>query len=76
MRAVCASPTAALARYRLSFKDVGELRPHFPDTPRASGRTRTARGTCRSIYQLLDNDRTVRVTAIGHRSIAYRIDPR
>lgn len=33
-------------------------------------------GTYRIIYQLADNDRTVRVAAIGHRSIAYRTDPR
>jgi mRNA interferase RelE/StbE len=33
-------------------------------------------GTYRIIYQLADNDRTVRVAAIRHRSIAYRTDPR
>ena len=33
-------------------------------------------GTYRIIYQLGDNDRTVRVAAIRHRSIAYRTDPR
>lgn len=33
-------------------------------------------GTYRIIYQLADNDQTVRVAAIRHRSIAYRIDPR
>ncbi|MCW3068909.1 MAG: plasmid stabilization system [Solirubrobacterales bacterium] len=33
-------------------------------------------GTYRIIYQLVDADRTVRVTAIRHRSIAYRSDPR
>jgi mRNA interferase RelE/StbE len=33
-------------------------------------------GTYRIIYQLADHDRTVRVAAIRHRSIAYRTDPR
>jgi mRNA interferase RelE/StbE len=33
-------------------------------------------GTYRIIYQLADNDQTVRVAAIRHRSIAYRTDPR
>ena len=33
-------------------------------------------GTYRIIYQLADNDQTVRVAAIRHRSIAYRADPR
>jgi mRNA interferase RelE/StbE len=33
-------------------------------------------GTYRIIYQLVDADRTVRVIAIRHRSIAYRSDPR
>ena len=33
-------------------------------------------GTYRIIYQLGDNDKTVRVAAIRHRSIAYRTDPR
>jgi mRNA interferase RelE/StbE len=33
-------------------------------------------GAYRIIYQLGDNDRTVRVAAIRHRSIAYRTDPR
>jgi mRNA interferase RelE/StbE len=33
-------------------------------------------GTYRIIYQLADNDRTIRVAAIRHRSIAYRTDPR
>ena len=30
----------------------------------------------RIIYQLSENDQTVRVAAIRHRSIAYRTDPR
>lgn len=33
-------------------------------------------GTYRIIYQLADNDQTVRVAAILHRSITYRTDPR
>jgi mRNA interferase RelE/StbE len=33
-------------------------------------------GTYRIIYQLADNDQTVRVAAIRHRSIAYHTDPR
>ncbi|MGA2470080.1 MAG: type II toxin-antitoxin system RelE/ParE family toxin [Solirubrobacteraceae bacterium] len=33
-------------------------------------------GTYRIIYQLADNDQTVRVATIRHRSIAYRTDPR
>jgi mRNA-degrading endonuclease RelE of RelBE toxin-antitoxin system len=32
-------------------------------------------GTYRITYQLTDNDQTVRVAAIRHRSIAYRTDP-
>jgi mRNA interferase RelE/StbE len=33
-------------------------------------------GTYRIIYQLAESQQTVRVVAIGHRSIAYRNDPR
>jgi mRNA interferase RelE/StbE len=33
-------------------------------------------GTYRIIYQVDAGDQTVRVAAIRHRSIAYRIDPR
>lgn len=33
-------------------------------------------GTYRIIYQLTDDEQTVRVAAIRHRSIAYRTDPR
>jgi mRNA interferase RelE/StbE len=33
-------------------------------------------GSYRVIYQLVDEDRTVRVALIQHRSIAYRNDPR
>jgi mRNA interferase RelE/StbE len=33
-------------------------------------------GSYRVIYQLTDDDRTVRVAAIRHRGAAYRSDPR
>lgn len=33
-------------------------------------------GTYRIIHQLADGEQTVRIVAIRHRSIAYRIDPR
>ncbi len=33
-------------------------------------------GAYRIIYQLADDDQTVRIAAIRHRSIAYRTDPR
>lgn len=33
-------------------------------------------GTYRIIYQLGDNEQTVRVVAIRHRSVAYRTEPR
>lgn len=33
-------------------------------------------GAYRIVYQLIDGDRTVRVAAIRHRSVAYRSDPR
>lgn len=33
-------------------------------------------GAYRIIYQVTDDERTVRVAAIRHRSIAYRSDPR
>lgn len=33
-------------------------------------------GTYRIIYQLTDDDQTVRIAAIQHRSIAYQTDPR
>ena len=52
--------------------------PHAGDPLRGRlGGLRSLRvGTYRIIYQLADNDRTVRVAAIRHRSIAYRTDPR
>lgn len=33
-------------------------------------------GAYRILYQLTDNEQTVRVAAIRHRSIAYGVDPR
>ena len=33
-------------------------------------------GSYRVIYQLADDDQTVRIAAIRHRSIVYRTDPR
>jgi len=33
-------------------------------------------GAYRVIYQVVDDGRTVRVAAIRHRSVAYRVDPR
>jgi mRNA interferase RelE/StbE len=33
-------------------------------------------GSYRIVYQLTDNERTVRVAAIRHRGTAYRSDPR
>jgi mRNA interferase RelE/StbE len=33
-------------------------------------------GTYRIIYQIADDEQTVRVAAIRHRSISYRTDPR
>jgi mRNA interferase RelE/StbE len=33
-------------------------------------------GSYRVVYQLVDEQQTVRVAAILHRSVAYRIDPR
>jgi mRNA interferase RelE/StbE len=43
---------------------------------RLSGLRSLRVGTFRIIYQLAKDERTVRVVAIRHRSIAYRHDPR
>ncbi len=55
-----------------------EREPHLGHALR--GRLRGLRslhvGTYRIIYQVMDADRTVRVAAIRHRSVAYRTDPR
>jgi mRNA interferase RelE/StbE len=42
---------------------------------RLSGLRSLRVGTYRIIYRLADNDQTVRVAAIRHRSIVYRTDP-
>lgn len=55
-----------------------EREPHLGHALR--GRLRGLRslhvGTYRIIYQVTDADRTVRVAAIRHRSVANRTDPR
>ncbi len=43
---------------------------------RLSGLRSLRIGSYRVIYQLVDNDRTVRVAAIRHRSVVYRDDQR
>lgn len=55
-----------------------EREPHagHPLRGRLRGLRSLRVGTYRIIYQLADNERTVRVAAIHHRSIAYRPDPR
>ena len=54
-------------------------RRHRPGTElrsRLQGLRSLRVGTYRIIYQLSEDQRTVRVAAIRHRSIAYQIDPR
>jgi mRNA interferase RelE/StbE len=55
-----------------------EREPHAGHALR--GRLRGLRslrvGSYRVIYQLTDEERTVRVAAIRHRAVAYRSDPR
>ena len=53
-----------------------EPRAGYPLRGRLSGRCSLRVGSYRVIYQLADNDETVRVAAIRHRSIAYGSDPR
>ena len=55
-----------------------ERDPHtgYPLRGRLHGLRSLRVGTYRVIYQLADDDQTVRVAAIRHRSIAYRTDPR
>lgn len=52
--------------------------PHagYPLRGRLRGLYSLRVGSYRIIYQLADNDRTVRVAAIRHRSIVYGSDPR
>jgi mRNA interferase RelE/StbE len=64
-----------------AVEDALGLLEREPDSGHAlRGRLRGLRslrvGAYRIIYQLSDNDQTVRVVAIRHRSIAYRTDPR
>jgi mRNA interferase RelE/StbE len=64
-----------------AVEDALGLLEREPETGyRLRGRLRGLRslrvGTYRIIYQLAEDGQTVRVAAIGHRSIAYRTDPR
>lgn len=64
-----------------AVEDALGLLEREPDSGHAlRGRLRGLRslrvGAYRIIYQLSENDQTVRVVAIRHRSIAYRTDPR
>jgi mRNA interferase RelE/StbE len=63
-----------------AVEDALGLLEREPDSGHAlRGRLRGLRslrvGAYRVIYQLSENDQTVRVVAIRHRSIAYRTDP-
>jgi mRNA-degrading endonuclease RelE of RelBE toxin-antitoxin system len=55
-----------------------ERDPHtgYPLQGRLRGLRSLRVGSYRIIHQLTDNDRTVRVAAIRHRSTVYRTDPR
>ncbi|MBV8956351.1 MAG: type II toxin-antitoxin system RelE/ParE family toxin [Solirubrobacterales bacterium] len=64
-----------------AVEDALGLLEREPDSGHAlRGRLRGLRslrvGAYRIIYQLSENDQTVRVVANRHRSIAYRTDPR
>jgi mRNA interferase RelE/StbE len=64
-----------------AIEDALGLLEREPDSGHAlRGRLRGLRslrvGAYRIIYQLSENDQTVSVVAIRHRSIAYRTDPR
>jgi mRNA interferase RelE/StbE len=64
-----------------AVEDALGLLEREPDSGHAlRGRLRGLRslrvGSYRIIYQLSENDQTVRVLTIRHRSIAYRTDPR
>ncbi len=52
--------------------------PHagYPQRGRLRGLRSLRVGSYRIIHQLADNDRTVRIATIRHRSIVYRTDPR
>jgi mRNA interferase RelE/StbE len=55
-----------------------EREPHagYPLRGRLHGLYSLRVGSYRIIYQLSDNDKTVRVAAIRHRSVVYDSDPR
>lgn len=53
-----------------------EPRAGYPLRGRLRGLYALRVGSYRIIYQLSQNDQTVRVATIRHRSIAYRSDPR
>lgn len=55
-----------------------EREPHvgLPLRGRLGGLRSLRVGAYRIIYQLADNEQTVRIAAIRHRLIAYRTDPR
>ena len=48
----------------------------YPLRGRLAGVLALRVGAYRILYLLADDDRTVRVLAVRHRSIAYRVDPR
>ncbi len=48
----------------------------YPLRGRLRGLRSLRLGSYRIVYQLADEDRTVRVVAIRHRAVAYRTDPR
>jgi len=54
----------------------GEPQAGHPLRGRLGGLRSLRLGTYRIIYQLPDNDHTVRVAAIRHRFVAYRTAPR
>ena len=55
-----------------------ERDPHagHPLRGRLTGLRSLRVGSYRILYQLTDGARTVRVAAIRHRAVAYRVDPR
>jgi mRNA-degrading endonuclease RelE of RelBE toxin-antitoxin system len=68
-------------RCRQSFRNGSEnfqCPPHagYPLHGRLHGLYSLRVGSYRIIYQLSDNDKTVRVATIRHRSVAYSSDPR
>ncbi len=51
------------------IQDVGELRPHFPDLPRATGRTRPARGLSAEPARPLTRPRPTAAVSPGSRCV-------